>query len=94
MKKIKTKNCILFSKKLSVVKSYLTSELSYQELAFQSGIVNPSIIARWVSEFRVAGPDALRPHKKGRKKTMGNSKENQPVENIQDYVLDTSPEHV
>ena len=25
---------------------------------------------------------------------MGNSKENQPVENIQDYVLDTSPEHV
>jgi hypothetical protein len=25
---------------------------------------------------------------------MGNSKENKPVENIQDYVLDTSPEHV
>lgn len=25
---------------------------------------------------------------------MGNSKEYKPVENIQDYVLDTSPEHV
>ena len=94
LKRARQRTVFSFQKKLSVVKSYLTSELSYQELAFQSGIGNPSIIARWVSKFRVVGSDALRPHKKGRKKTMGNSKENKPVENIQDYVLDTSPEHV
>ena len=32
-----------------------TSEFSYQELAFQSGIGNPSTITMWVSKFRVAG---------------------------------------
>ncbi|MCQ4741374.1 hypothetical protein NE462_27955 [Blautia hominis] len=26
------------------------------------------MIVNWVSRFRAAGPDALRPHKKGRKK--------------------------
>lgn len=57
-----------FEKKLSVVEWYLSSEISYQELAIKEGITNPSMIVNWVSRFRAAGPDALRPHKKGRKK--------------------------
>ena len=59
-----------FQFKLSVVELYLSSEVSYQELALSQGIHNQSLIARWVNDFRIAGPDALRPKKKGRKKTL------------------------
>ncbi|MDK8233826.1 hypothetical protein [Aerococcus christensenii] len=34
------------------------------------GIMNASLVAQWVSRFRLASPDALRSHKKGRKPTM------------------------
>lgn len=34
-----------FEKKLSVVELYLTSEISYQDLALQVGITNPCMIA-------------------------------------------------
>ena len=83
-----------FEKKLSVVELYLSSEISYQELAIQEGITNPSMIANWVNRFRAAGPDALRPHKKGRKKTLDKPKiDNKPQ--VQDErVVDTSAEHV
>ena len=59
-----------FQFKLSVVELYLSSEVSYQELALSQGINNSALIARWVNDFRNAGPDALRPKKKGRKKTL------------------------
>ncbi|SFG46425.1 Helix-turn-helix domain-containing protein, partial [Lachnospiraceae bacterium C7] len=54
-----------FKKKLDIVELYLSSELSYQEIALQEGIKNPSVIAAWVNRYRIAGPDALRPQKKG-----------------------------
>ena len=63
-----------FQFKLSVVELYLSSEVSYQELALSQGINNSALIARWVNDFRIAGPDALRPKKKGRKKTLGTDK--------------------
>ena len=59
-----------FQFKLHVVELYLSSEVSYRELALSQGINNPSLITRWVNDFRIAGPDALRPKKKGRKKTL------------------------
>ena len=59
-----------FQFKLSMVELYLSSEVSYQELALSQGISNPSLIVKWVNDFRIAGPDALRPKKKGRKKTL------------------------
>ena len=37
-------------------------------MTIQEGITNSSMIVVWVKRFRAAGPDALRPHKKGRKK--------------------------
>ena len=63
-----------FKKKLSVVELYLSSEISYQELAIQEGITNPSMIANWVNQFRATGADALRTHKKGRQKTLDKPK--------------------
>ena len=56
-----------FEFKLHVVESYLTTEVSYRELAASVGITNPPMLAKWVNDYRIAGPDALRPKKKGRK---------------------------
>lgn len=83
-----------FEKKLSVVELYLTSELSYQELALREGIYNPSQICKWVNDFQIAGPDALRPHKKGRKKTLDKSVENSKIVPLEESSVDTSAEHV
>ena len=82
-----------FEKKLSVVELYLSSEISYQDLALQEGITNPSMIVNWVNRFRVAGPDALRPHKKGRRKTLEKPEKNSSILPIESPV-DTSAEHV
>lgn len=49
-----------FEYKLRIVESYLTSEISYQELALKEGISNSSLIVRWVNDFRIAGPAARR----------------------------------
>ena len=83
-----------FEKKLSVVELYLSSEISYQDLALQEGITNSGMIANWVNRFRAAGPDALRPHKKGRKKTLDKSVENSKIVPLEESSVDTSAEHV
>ena len=67
-----------FEFKLHVVELYLTTEVSYQELALSVGINNPSLITRWVNDYRIAGPDALRPKSKGRRRTMDKSKTTSP----------------
>ena len=59
-----------FEFKLSVVELYLTTEISYQELALKVGMNNPSLITKWVNDFRIAGSDALREKSKGRKPIM------------------------
>lgn len=82
-----------FEKKLFVVELYLSSEISYQDLALQEGITNPSMIVNWVKRFRVAGPDALRPHKKGRRKTLEKPEKKSSTLPIESPV-DTSAEHV
>ena len=79
-----------FEKKLAVVELYLSSEISYQNLAIQEGITNPSLIVNWV----VAGPDALRSRKKGRKKTLDKPKINDKSQVQEERVVDTSAEHV
>ena len=83
-----------FEKKLSVVELYLSSEISYQDLAIQEGITNPSIIANWVSSFRASGPDALRPRKKGRKKTLDKPKTDEKLQVQDERIVDTSAEHI
>ena len=83
-----------FEKKLAVVELYLSSEISYQELAIQEGITNPSMITNWVNRFRTAGPDALRSHKKGRKKTLDKPKIDNKPQVQDDRGVDTSAEHI
>lgn len=63
-------------------------------MAIQEGITNPSLIVNWVNSFRVAGPDALRPRKKGRKKTLDKPKINDKSQVQEERVVDTSAEHV
>ena len=84
-----------FEFKLHVVELYLSSEASYQDLAISQGINNHAMIAKWVNDFRIAGPDALRPKKKGRKKTL-NSKNNAKtvVQSTEAIQVDASAEHV
>ena len=83
-----------FEKKLSVVELYLSGEISYQDLALQEGITNPSMIANWVNRFRAAGPDALRSRKKGRKKSLNTSDGNTQNKSVEESSVDTSAEHV
>ena len=93
MRSRKNKN-YSFQFKLSVVELYLLSKVSYQELALSQGINNPSMITRWVNDFRIAGPDALRPRKKGRKKAL-NSKDNIKRTTSNETVsVDTSAERL
>ena len=93
MRSRKNKN-YSFQFKLSVVELYLSSEVSYQELALSQGINTPSMIARWVNDFRIAGPDALRPKKKGRKKTLDTRKLKKPSKTNEEEPVDTSAEHI
>ena len=80
--------------KLGIVEMYLTSELSYMDIALAEKINNPCIIAQWVSNFRAFGPEALRPKKKGRKAKV-DTPETQKIKPIKETVpVDTSVEHV
>ena len=65
-----------FDYKLHVVELYLTTEVSYQQLALSEGINNPALITKWVNDFRIAGSDALKPKKKGRRKELSTTKKN------------------
>lgn len=77
-----------FEYKLHVVELYLSSEVSYQELA-------SLLITKWVNDFRIAGPDVLRPKKKGRNKSLDSKKVNTDVTQAEDITpVDTSAEHV
>ena len=77
LKRSREKKKYSFEFKLHVVELYLTTEVSYQELALTVGINNPPIIAKWVNDYRIAGPDALRPKKKGRRPKVAKQKKKQ-----------------
>ena len=84
-----------FEFKLHVVELYLSSEVSYQELALAQGINHSALLAKWVNDFKIAGPDALRPKKKGRRKTLDNSKQkSDTIPDKSSVSVDTSIEHV
>ncbi len=88
-----------FEFKLSVVELYLTTEISYQELALNVGINNPAIICRWVNDFQTAGPDALREKRKGRKPKMNKPKKNleaseKSIEESEKYLKQVEDENL
>ena len=61
--------------KLAVVESYLTSELSYRQIALQYGLNNPSLIAHWKSDFMKYGVNAFVERPKGRIPIMSQTDE-------------------
>ncbi|MDD3224914.1 MAG: IS3 family transposase [Clostridium sp.] len=79
-----------FEYKLHVVELYISSEVSYQELALSEGINNNALIAKWVNDFRIAGLDALRPKKKGRKKSVDLSNKKKDITLSEAAPVDTS----
>ena len=87
-------NTYSFQFKVHVVELYLSSKVSYQELALSQGINNYALIARWVNDFKIAGPDGLRPKKKGRKKILDISESEKSSKTIEERSIDTSTEHV
>ena len=87
-------NTYSFQFKVHVVELYLSSKVSYQELALSQGINNYALIARWVNDFKIAGPDGLRPKKKGRKKILDIRESEKSSETIEERFIDISAEHV
>ena len=88
-------NKYTFEFKLHVVELYLSTEVSYQELALSQGINNSLLITKWVKDFRIAGPDALRPKKKGRKKTLDSkNKDKTVVQSTEVIQVDTSAGYI
>jgi len=83
-----------FDFKLHAVELYLTSEVSYQELALSLGMNNLTIISKWVNDFRAAGPGALRPKKKGRRKTLDSFNSMKKDNQAENESVDTSARHV
>ena len=81
LKRSRQKKDYSFEFKLHVVELYLSSELSYKELALQVGMTNPAQITRWVLDYRAVGPEALKPKKKGRKRSMDKDKIIHDIEN-------------
>ena len=94
LKRSRKNDVYTFEKKLSVVELYLSSEISYQDLALQEGITNPALISNWVKCFRVAGPDSLRPHKKGQKIALDKPVEDNLNTPVKETSVDISTEHV
>ena len=56
--------------KLNAVNLYLTGEMSYQSLANELQLNNPSMIARWVKKFREEGLEGLKVKKRGSPSNM------------------------
>ena len=79
LKVSRTNNSYSLEFKLKVVKLYLTGEMSYQSIANEMKINNPSIIVRWVKEFREEGIEGLKPKKRGRPSKMEKDGKKKPI---------------
>ena len=68
--------------KLNAVQLYLTTEISYKELALQLDIPSPSLLCRWVSDFRKYGTSGISDKPRGRPSVMPKKKEIQKTETV------------
>lgn len=94
LRRTRTKKVYSYKKKLSVVMVYLSGECSLMELAMQTGIHNPALIGAWVRAYRAAGPDALKPHKKGRKSALKKPDHNKDAQQPRDNVADANADRL
>ena len=76
--------------KLEAITRYETSECSYQQLALELGLTNPSIIANWRRQYREEGMEGLRSHKRGRPVTKKDDRNQAPNPSKPSEQLDVS----
>lgn len=76
--------------KLEAITRYETSECSYQQLALELGLTNPSIIVNWRRKYREEGIEGLRPHKRGRPVTKKDDRNQAPNPSKSSEDLDAS----
>ncbi len=76
--------------KVDAITRYEMSECSYQQLAYELGLTNPSIIAGWRRKYREEGIEGLLPHKRGKPMTKKNDRNQQPKTSKKSEPLDTS----
>ncbi len=62
--------------KLRLVTQYLTTDISYQDLAIEHGVYNHSLIARWKLDYEKDGIIGLQSKKKGRPPNMSKNDSN------------------
>lgn len=67
--------------KLKVVEYYLTTEISYKDLALKLGINNPALITSWVSNFHKEGVEGLSKSKGRPSKMKPNDEREKIVDN-------------
>ena len=76
--------------KLEAITRYETSECSYQQLALELGLTNPSLIVNWRRKYQEEGIEGLRPHKRGRPVTKKNDRNQAPNPSKSSEDLDAS----
>ena len=76
--------------KLEAITRYDTSECSYQQLALELGLTNPSMIVNWRRKYREEGLEGLLPHKRGRPVTKKNDRNQAPNPSKSSEDLDAS----
>ena len=76
--------------KLEAITRYETSECSYQQLALELGLTNPSMIVNWRRKYREEGIEGLRPHKRGRPVTKTDDRNQVPKTSKKSEPLDAS----
>ena len=64
--------------KLEAITRYEASECSYQQLALELGLTNPSMIVNWRRQYREKGIEGLRSHKRGRPVTNKEDRKQTP----------------
>lgn len=76
--------------KLEAITRYETSECSYQQLALELGLTNPSMIVNWRKQYRERGIEGLQSHKRGRLVTKKNDRHQTPKTSKKSEPLDAS----
>lgn len=77
--RIKSSNTYSVQFKKDAIELYLTTEISYRELALKLGMANSTLIANWVRAFRAEGIEGLS-KSKGRPPQMKNDKKKYKAE--------------
>jgi transposase len=79
--------------KLEVVEYYLTTEISYKDLALKVGMNNPTLVSSWVSKFRKEGVGGLS-KSKGRQPKMKPKEEKEKFANNNTKVNDSESKRI